>query len=98
MIPPVIMPKLKSNPNISITKCSFCQLDCTIKHNPVSIKKAAVHEKQAIIPWDKYEVGYFVSEDQFVVKLLVVSKVNISVRYFTFVFVAGILFDIRPLV
>ena len=39
-----------------------------MKRNPGIIKQAVISEKEAILSWDKYEVGYFVPEDQFIVK------------------------------
>ena len=60
--------KFKSTPNCPVPKCAAYQLACTMKHNPGVIKQAVIQKKKVIMSWDKDEVGYFVSEDQFIVK------------------------------
>ena len=45
-----------------------------MKHNHGVIKKYVINEKEEIMSWDKYEVGYFVSEDQCIVKTPIFFK------------------------
>ena len=67
MISSAISPKFKLTPDYPVIKCAACKLSCVIIFFNV-IKQAIVLEKQAIMSWDKYEVRYFISEDQFIDK------------------------------
>ena len=85
----------KLTPNYPVPKCSACQLYCSIKLNPSVIKQSLVLVKESIFSWDEYEVADFVSMYQFIIKLLVVFQVDTSVRYHTFIFIAGLFFRCR---
>ena len=88
VIPPFIVPKFRSTPNFPVPKCAACQIACAMNQNPGVIKQAAISEKEEIMSWDKYEVGYFFSADKLIFKILAVFQVDIAVRDHTFVFMA----------
>ena len=67
-MPPVIKPKFPAATTCPLPKCQSCELARAKKRNPKVVKQEAVKEKEAVLAWDKYEVGDFVSMDQFVVK------------------------------
>ena len=67
VILPVISLKFKSTPKYMVSKCAACQLACAMKLNTGVIKRAVVPEHESILSWDKYEVGFF-SSDQLIVK------------------------------
>ena len=67
-MPPVITPKFPAATSCPLPKCQSCELARAKKRNPKVVKQEVVKEKEAILAWDKYEVGDFVSMDQFVVK------------------------------
>ena len=66
----VISHNFKSTLNPIVPKLSACQLDHTMKHNTGVINQAVITEKEAIMSWNKYELGDFISADQFIVKTL----------------------------
>ena len=67
-MPPVIKPKFAATTTCPIPKCPSCELARAKKRNPKVVKQEAIKEKEAILAWDKYQAGDFVSMDQFVVK------------------------------
>ena len=62
------MPSFKSNSNFPVPNYDSCQLDIEMKRNNFVINVFANPEKESILPWDKYEVGYFVSVDKLISK------------------------------
>ena len=49
--------------------CEVCSLARAKRRSPKVVRQEeAVKEKEAILSWDKYEAGDFVSMDQFIVK------------------------------
>ena len=67
-MPAVIHPKFSSASTCPVPRCMTCELSRAKKRNPKVVKQEAIKEKEAILAWDKYEAGDFVSMDQFVVK------------------------------
>ena len=65
---PIIQPKLATAANCAVLVCESCLLGRAKKRSPGVVKKKAVPEKMGILSRDKYEVGYFMSTDQFVCK------------------------------
>ena len=59
--------KFAWTPNYQVSKCSACQLVSANKQNLGIVKQHDVPEKDAVLSWHKYEVGRFISLDQFVV-------------------------------
>ena len=68
VITPIIYTNFKSTLNCQIPKYSSCQISCSMKRNSGAIKQYFIPEKEAIIPWDIYEVVYIYLDDQFIVK------------------------------
>jgi hypothetical protein len=64
---PVIKPKFPSASNCKIPMCQTCELARAKKRNPKVVKQKSVKEKEAILSWDKYEAGDFVSMDHYIV-------------------------------
>ena len=67
-MPAVITPKFGSSSSCAVPKCTSCELARAKKRNPQVVKQEALKEKAAILAWDKYQPGDFISMDQFVVK------------------------------
>ena len=67
-MPAVITPKFGSSSSCAVPKCTSCELARAKKRNPKVVKQEAIKEKEAILAWDKYKPGDFISMDQFVVK------------------------------
>jgi hypothetical protein len=67
-MPAVITPKFPSATNCALPKCISCELARAKKRNPKVVRQEALKEREAILAWDKYQAGDFVSMDQFVVK------------------------------
>ncbi len=67
-VPPVIKPKFAASTTCPIPKCPSCELSRAKKQNPKVVKQEAIKEKEAILAWDRYQAGDFVSMHQFVVK------------------------------
>lgn len=66
--PPVIHPKFASAATCPVPACEVCSLARAKRRSPQVVRQEAVKEKEAILAWDKYEAGDFVSMDQFIVK------------------------------
>ena len=67
---PTIHPNFATAAKCAVTVCESCLLGRAKKRSPDVAKKKAVPEKKRILVCDKYEVGDFMSTDQFVVKTL----------------------------
>ena len=67
-MPPVIKPKFSSTTTCPVPKYPSCDISWAKKRNPKVVKQEAIKEKEAILAWDKYEAGDFVSMDQFIVR------------------------------
>ena len=67
IVPPVIRPKFASTPNCKILLCMACKLAQAKRRNAQVSTSTPVAEKKDILSWNRYEVGDFVSADQFVV-------------------------------
>ena len=67
-MPAVIKSKCASTTTCPVPKCPSCELSRAKKRNPKVVKQEAIKEKEAILAWEKYQAGDFVSTDQFVVK------------------------------
>ena len=68
VIAAIIQPKLSTAANCAVPVCESCLLGRAKKRSPGVIKKKAVPEKMGILSRDKYEVGNFMSTDQFLYK------------------------------
>ena len=66
--PPVIPTKFPQASSCPIPKCQTTELARGKRRNPKVVRQEAIKEKEAILAWDKYEAGDFVSMDQFVCK------------------------------
>lgn len=64
--PPQIKPTFASTPNCAIPKCTACQLAKMRRRNPKVARIKALPEREGALSRDRYEVGDFVSADQFV--------------------------------
>ena len=69
VLPPIITPKYKSTPNCPVPKCMACQLARAKRRNTGVSHSKPIPEKKDILSWDRYEVGDYVSADQFVVSI-----------------------------
>mmetsp|Transcript_12663 Transcript_12663/g.26696 ORF Transcript_12663/g.26696 Transcript_12663/m.26696 type:complete len:115 (+) Transcript_12663:51-395(+) len=69
IIPAVIKPKFASTPNCNIPLCMTCRLAQAKRRNAQVSTSKPVADKKDILSWDRYEVGDFVSADQFVVTI-----------------------------
>ena len=67
----------KLTPNCPVTKCDSCHIASNMQCNPGVIKQDIIPEKESIVSWDKYKVGYFVSSDQ----LNVITPVSFKSGY-----------------
>ena len=65
---PIIQPKLATAAYCAVPVCKSCLLGRAKKRSPGVVKKKAMPEKMGILIRDKYEVGNFMSTDQFVCK------------------------------
>ena len=65
---PVISPKLDTSAICVVPACESCLLGRAKKSSPGVSKVKNVPEKEGIIACNKYEVGYFVSTDQFILR------------------------------
>lgn len=65
---PPIIPSRFGADKCPIPRCEVCCLARAKRRNPNVVKQEAIKAKEAILAWDKYEAGDFVSMDQFVVK------------------------------
>ena len=65
---PIIKPKFPTAAKCAVPVCESCLLGRAKKRSPGVAKKKPVPEKEGILARDKYEVGDFMSTDQFVVK------------------------------
>ena len=64
----VIIPKIKATATCPIPMCQSCQLSRAKQRKPKTTKSKAIPEATGAITRDKYNVGDFVSLDQYVVK------------------------------
>ena len=67
IMPPVIKPQYASTSCCPVPKCMSCQLARAKQRNPGVVTKKANSDREAVLSWDRYEAGDFVSMDQFVV-------------------------------
>ena len=68
VLPPVLKPKFPSARNCKVPKCASCLLARAKKRGPGVKEAKAVPGKEGALARDRYEVGDFISTDQFVVK------------------------------
>ena len=66
-MPPVIHPKVPSAASCPLPKCQTCELSRAKKRNPKVVRQQAIKEREAVLSWEKYQPGDFVSMDHFVV-------------------------------
>ena len=64
----VIIPKIKAAATCPIPMCQSCQLSRAKQRKPATTKSKAIPEAIGALTRDKYNVGDFVSLDQYVVK------------------------------
>ena len=64
----IIVPKYNSAATCEIPKCQSCQLLQAKQLKSKPVKSKAIKEAEGAITCDKYQTGYFVSMDQYVVK------------------------------
>jgi hypothetical protein len=64
----VIVPKIKAAANCPIPICQSCQLSRARLRKPKITKSKAITEVEGAISKEKYEVGDFVSTDQYVIR------------------------------
>ena len=83
VLPPVIKPKFPSAQNCVIPVCQSCLLACTRKRTPNVKCSTVIPELEGALSRNRYEVGDFVSTDQFICKTpgqlpegLAVSQIN----------------------
>ncbi len=67
ILPPVIKPAFASTPCCKCPKCTYCELTRAKQRNTGVTKSKLVHKKKDILSWDRYDVGDYISADQFVV-------------------------------
>merc|ERR1712197_15412 len=67
-MPAVIEPRFPSAATYLVPKCRTCELAQAKRRSPKVVRQEAIKEKEAILAWDKYEAGDFLSMDQFVCK------------------------------
>ena len=66
-MPPVIHPKVPSASSCPLPRCQTCELSRAKKRNAKVVKQQAIKEREAVLAWEKYQPGDFVSMDHFVV-------------------------------
>ncbi len=83
VLPPIIKPKFSSAPNCVIPVCQSCLLACARKRTPNVKCSMVIPENKGALSHNRYEVGDFVSTDQFICKTpgqlpegLAVSQIN----------------------
>ena len=64
----VIFPQICAAANCPIPLCQSCQMSFAMQHQPNVKKSKAAPEEVGMLVQDKYEMGDFVSLDQYVVK------------------------------
>ncbi len=64
----IIVPKIKATASCPIPMCKSCQLSCAKQCKPKTTKSKVISESTGALTHDKYNVGDFVSLDQYVVK------------------------------
>jgi hypothetical protein len=64
----VIVPKIKAAANCPVPLCQSCQLSRARLRKPKITKSKAITEVEGAISKEKYEVGDFVSTDQYVIR------------------------------
>ena len=65
---PIVQPKFATAAKCAVPVCESCLLGRAKKRSPGVAKKLDVTEKNGIVARYKYEVGDFMSTDQFMVK------------------------------
>ena len=65
LMPCVIKPKHPTASTCAVPHCESCHLARAKRRNPEVAKKQAIEEKEGVLAADQYEVGDFVSMDQF---------------------------------
>ena len=68
ILPPIIKTKLTATRNFSVPACDYCVLDITKKRSTGTTNVNHLPEKEVSLKREKYEVGDFVSTDQFIFK------------------------------
>ena len=68
VLPPIIKPKFPSARNCVIPVCQSCLLARARKRSPNAKRSSVIPESEGALSRDRYEVGDFVSTDQFICK------------------------------
>ncbi len=68
VLPPVIKPKFPSAQNCVIPVCQSCLLACARKRTPNVKHSMVIPENEGAFSCNRYEVGNFLSTDQFICK------------------------------
>jgi len=66
ILPPMIKPKFPSARNCVVPACQSCLIVRARKRSPNVVKTKVIPEREGALSRDKYEVGDFVSTDQFI--------------------------------
>ena len=66
VLPPIIKAKFPSARNCVIPLCQSCLLTRARKHTPKMKRVRDLPEREGVLSRDRYEIGDFVSTDQFI--------------------------------
>jgi len=66
ILPPIIQPKFPSARNCVVPACQSCLIAWARKRLPKVAKTKAIPKREGALSCDKYDVGDFVSTDQFI--------------------------------
>jgi hypothetical protein len=70
VLPPIIKPKFSSARNCVVPVCQSCLIAHARKQSPNVVKTQVILKREGALSHDKYEVGDFVSTDQFICRTL----------------------------
>jgi hypothetical protein len=68
VLPATIKPKFALARNCIVLPCQLCLLACARKHTPNILRQHLLNDREGAITRDQYNVGDFVSTDQFICK------------------------------
>jgi hypothetical protein len=77
VLPPIIKPKFPSAWNFVIPVCQSCLLACARKRTPNVKRSTVFSQNERALSRNRYEVGDFVSTDQFICKKLLVDCLRV---------------------
>jgi hypothetical protein len=66
ILPPIIKQKIPSARNCVVPACQYCLIAHALKRSTNVAKTKAIPKSEGALSCDKYEVGNFVSTDQFI--------------------------------